>query len=353
LRKRGLRRKEAFTRGEHAKKTTCPMPGPLEERTSSEPPNGRAKTEPELLRCPRRKSWPRLLTSASTLQGADLREVEAPASDGNPGRNCGESSRRSCRDRGAGRGCSDEPIPSPLSGQRPRKTPADRLRRITSVIVSGGPDLPLGRGGSWPRCDFCQPSGGTRLLSGPFSLWVPPPPGNTGRSVLVVVNADQTTIESAGREASVLNASHRPWACWPIAGSPGHGPKSSHASLAGLVNRATRPESMKAWISASSGLSLAKSRLPPRLRLQTPAHAHPVPRSGSAAYPWARSRWRCSRTLRRLAARRGFAWALSSVGEPSRVGFGFHEQRQRWVTCHGKTGVARRAASAEIRLQAE
>jgi len=66
---------------------------------------------------------------------------------------------------------------------------------------------------------------------------------------------------------------------------------------------------MKAWISASSGLALANGH---RRCASAPDWGDCT--SGTQIWigriPWARNRWRCARTLRRLATRRA-SWTLS------------------------------------------
>ena len=107
------------------------------------------------------------------------------------------------------------------------------------------------------------------------------------------------------REAVVLN-DHG----WPglagVARTTGDGPDFTAPHWLYSSSGHSVTESMKAWMSASSGLALA-SRL---CRLASAANSGECT-SGTQIWigriPWARRRWRCSATLRRLAARRA-AW---------------------------------------------
>jgi len=86
---------------------------------------------------------------------------------------------------------------------------------------------------------------------------------------------------------------------------------------------------MKAWISASSGLCATNSDC----RRASAANSGACT-SGTQIWigriPWARRRWRCSCTLRRLAARRA-AWG-STPGAASAS-----TMASAWVTCHASS----------------
>jgi len=126
LEKLGLRRKSLYKKG-RARQNKPAMPWPAWEGTHKPQSANGAAHGAELLRAQGGKSWPRAMTSAQPLQGADLRkEVEHRASDGNPGELRAIGAGESCRDRGAGGDGSDEPSQSP-SAARPKNTSNDRL----------------------------------------------------------------------------------------------------------------------------------------------------------------------------------------------------------------------------------
>jgi len=192
----------------------------------------------------------------------------------------------------------------------------------------------------------------TRCFRAPFSaVGFHPQPENREESVLSVVDPRQTTSESRAAKASVLTITTGPGLAG-IAGSSGHGPKAHHAftGLVLVIGPLDTPNRLKAWISASSGLRwpIATAAAP---RLQTQAHAHPVPQildrpaspgpaaaavlphlaavGGAARFPWA------------LSSDRG-ASGLASASEQRRAGYNVHGNGGRGTSCF-----------SEIRLQAE
>jgi len=235
--------------------------------------------------------------------------------------------------------------PSHLQLQRARQeTQHDRLRRITRSSFR----RPI----FWPRAvpghggDFVNHQA-TRCILGRSRCGFHPHP-NTGDRV-VGGDSGQTTDRVAGAKASFLNDHHRPGS-WLHSRSPAM--SSSHASLAGLSSSGhSTTDRMKLDLGLFRAFVGPNPRLAARLGCK-PGACHIRYQIWDRPHPWARSRWRCSRTLRRFGGAAALPGRCPRSGRPSGLASASMNSVSAGYMSIGKRGRGTSCFS-EIRLQAE